>query len=95
MIEVRETTQYNKWFVGLRDLRAKVQIARRIERAQSGNLGDVKFFDGIGEMRIDHGPGYRLYFVQRGRELIILLGGGDKKSQDRDIREAIRLAKEA
>ncbi|TJW80067.1 MAG: addiction module killer protein [Mesorhizobium sp.] len=69
-------------------------MAIRIARVQSGLMGDVKFFDGIGELRIDHGPGYRLYFVNRGNALIILLCGGDKSSQKRDIKKATEMAKE-
>lgn len=67
---------------------------KRIVRLEAGLLGDTKFFDGIGELRIDHGPGYRVYFVQRGRVLIILLCGGDKSTQRRDIAAARRLAEE-
>jgi len=63
-------------------------------RAEAGLLGDVKYFDGIGEMRVDFGPGYRVYFVTQGNELIILLCGGDKGSQQRDIKQAIAMAKE-
>jgi putative addiction module killer protein len=94
MIEVRQTPQFKAWLDGLRDLAAKRKIAQRIVRVQSGLLGDVKYFDGIGELRIDFGPGYRLYFVRRGTELIILLCGGDKSSQRRDIAAAKALAKE-
>ncbi|MDF2994468.1 MAG: uncharacterized protein K0R27_105 [Xanthobacteraceae bacterium] len=79
---------------GLRDIRAKARIDTRILRLANGNPGDAKFFDGIGELRIDYGPGYRVYFVQRGSVLIVLLAGGDKSSQDRDITEAKRLARE-
>lgn len=79
----------------MRDLRAKIAIARRIERASMGNLGDFKpLGGGISEMRIDVGVGYRVYFTLRGREIIILLAGGDKSSQDADIRRAKKLAKE-
>lgn len=95
MIEVRQTVHFSSWFGSLRDARAQDRIVARIRRLQvTGNMGDVKFFDGIGEMRIDYGPGYRLYFVKRGNELVILLAGGDKKSQKRDIRDAIEMAKE-
>ncbi|RWK68247.1 MAG: hypothetical protein EOR45_35535 [Mesorhizobium sp.] len=78
----------------MNDTRAVERIAIRIARVQSGLMGDVKFFDGIGELRIDHGPGYRLYFVNRGNALIILLCGGDKSSQKRDIKKATEMAKE-
>ena len=83
-----------KWLRGLKDLRAQERIAQRIARVQAGLLGDAKFFDGIGELRIDHGPGYRLYFVQRGKVLIILLCGGDKGSQSRDIQRAKEIARD-
>ena len=86
---------FASWFAALRDLRARVQIARRLERAEAGNLGDVApVGEGVSEMRIFHGPGYRVYFVHRGTEMIVLLGGGDKGSQSRDIAAAKRLAKE-
>lgn len=95
MFEIRQTPVYRSWFRGLRDLRAKAQITRRIERAQTGNLGDVApVGEGVREMRIHYGPGYRLYFVERGREIVVLLAGGDKSSQPRDIKAAIQLSKE-
>jgi putative addiction module killer protein len=71
-----------------------MRIQKRIDRLSLGLLGDAKFFNGIGELRIDQGPGYRVYFVQRGNELIILLSGGDKSSQAHDINRAIQMAKE-
>lgn len=83
-----------EWLRTLKDVRAAERIAQRITRLQFGLLGDVKFFDGIGELRIDTGPGYRVYFVQRGKVLIILLCGGDKSSQKKDIKRAIDMAKE-
>lgn len=92
MIEVRQTVVFREWLDGLRDRRAQEKIAQRIVRVQAGLLGDAKFFDGIGELRIDFGPGYRLYFLQRGTIVIILLCGGDKGSQVRDIRRAKALA---
>jgi putative addiction module killer protein len=95
MNEVRQTQTFKGWFAGLRDMRAKVQILRRIERAEQGNLGDVApIGEGVSEMRIHYGPGYRLYFVQRGAAIVILLCGGDKGSQARDIRTAKQMAKE-
>ena len=94
VIEVRQTVVFRAWHKGLKDLRAAKIIAQRIVRLQSGLLGDVKRFDGIGEVRIDYGPGYRLYFVQQGDVLIILLCGGNKGSQSRDIARARQLAKE-
>jgi putative addiction module killer protein len=93
MIEIRKTEQFAKWIDNLRDIQAKARVLVRIERLASGNAGDVKpVGEGVSEMRIDYGPGYRVYFVQRGSELIILLAGGDKSSQSRDIKAAIRLA---
>jgi putative addiction module killer protein len=94
MIEVRQTPLFLEWLRELKDTRAAERIAQRITRLQFGLLGDVKFFDGIGELRIDTGPGYRVYFVQRGKVLIILLCGGDKSSQKKDIKRAIDMAKE-
>jgi putative addiction module killer protein len=92
MIEVRQTVDFGTWWRGLRDRLAQRRIADRIARIQGGLLGDVKRFDGLIEFRIDHGPGYRLYAVQRGEALIILMCGGDKSSQERDIRNARALA---
>ena len=93
MVEIRKTELFANWLDNLRDIRAKARVLVRIERLASGNVGDVKpIGEGVSEMRIDHGPGYRVYFIQRGSELIILLAGGDKSSQTRDIKAAIRLA---
>lgn len=92
--EVRQTIEFNTWLTGLRDRRAVERIAQRIVRVEAGLLGDAKFFDGIGELRIDYGPGYRLYFCRRGEIIILLLCGGDKSSQKRDIKKAIEMAKE-
>jgi len=91
---VRRTTEFRDWLKALKDRRAAARIEIRIGRAEFGNLGDTKFFDGIGELRIDYGPGYRVYFVRRGQMLIILLCGGDKSSQKSDIKKAIAMAKE-
>ena len=94
MIEVRETSAYADWFAGLRDLQARARVLVRIRRLSLGNSGDARpVGEGVSELRIDHGPGYRVYFVRRGEQLVILLGGGDKKSQQRDIRAALALAK--
>lgn len=93
-MDVQQTPEFIEWHRGLRDLIAARKIADRIFRVQAGLMGDVKYFDGIGELRIDYGPGYRLYFVQRNNILIILLCGGDKSSQQRDIGRAKRLAEE-
>ena len=95
MIEIRQTEVYAKWFNSLRDRQAKARIDVRIRRLSLGNPGDVKpAGEGVSELRIDYGPGYRIYFVQKGRTLIILLAGGDKSTQDRDIRMALDLARE-
>lgn len=92
MVEIRKTELFANWLDNLRDIRAKARVLVRIERLASGNAGDVKpVGEGVTEMRIDYGPGYRVYFIQRGSELIILLAGGDKSSQSRDIKTAIRL----
>jgi putative addiction module killer protein len=95
MFEVRQTTRFATWLAGLRDERARARILKRIDRAQAGNLGDVgPVGEGVSEMRIFYGPGYRVYFVQRGQELVLLLCGGDKSTQSEDIEEAKELAKE-
>ena len=92
---IEQTTSFSQWHKTLRDLRAKIAIARRIERAENGNLGDVKSVgDGVSEMRIDVGAGYRVYFTFRNNELVILLAGGNKATQQADIKRAIKLAKE-
>jgi putative addiction module killer protein len=94
MIEVRQTETFAKWLSKLRDLRARARIQARIDRLELGNAGDVKAVgEGVSEMRIDYGPGYRVYFIQKRSELIILLAGGDKRSQSRDIQKALALAR--
>lgn len=93
MLEVRETEAFASWLSKLRDQQAKARIAARVRRLAFGNPGDVRpVGDGLSEMRIDHGPGYRVYFMPRGREVIVLLCGGDKSSQRQDIASAKRLA---
>lgn len=95
MIEVRQTDVFAEWFEALRDREARGRITARIRRLSLGNPGDVKpVGGGVSEMRIDFGPGYRIYFVGRGETLIILLCGGDKRRQDRDIARALELAQE-
>lgn len=92
---VRQTEDFSAWLLALRDLRAQAAIGRRIDQAQAGNLGDVKpVGSGVSEMRIDVGAGYRLYFTLRNRTMVLLLVGGDKSTQQTDIRKAIDLAKE-
>ena len=94
MPEVRQTETFAHWLARLRDRRARARIQVRIDRLQLGNPGDVKALGGgISEMRIDRGPGYRIYFVQRGADLVILLAGGDKHTQERDIAAARELAR--
>lgn len=95
VLEIRETETFSAWLRVLRDSRARAKIAARVRRLAFGNPGDVRpVGEGISELRIHHGPGYRVYYVQRGVELILLLCGGDKSSQDQDIEAAKRLAKE-
>lgn len=94
MIEVRRTAVFVEWLSSLRDVRARARIEVRIDRLALGLFGDAKLFDGIGELRIDYGPGYRVYFVKRGNEVVILLCGGDKSRQAKDIKQAVEMAKE-
>jgi len=94
MIEVRQTRAFAAWLAALSDQRARIKIADRIERASRGNMGDAKSIGGVSEMRIAYGPGYRLYFARRGDAVVILLCGGDKSSQRRNIEIAQALAKE-
>ncbi len=94
MIEIRKTDVFVKWIDGLRDIKARARILVRIERLAMGNPGDVKpVGEGVSEMRIDYGPGYRIYFKQRGQELIILLAGGEKRTQSKDINLAYELSR--
>ena len=94
MIEIRQTEAYAKWFGDLRDRVARARIDARIRRLSLGNPGDVRpIGEGVSELRIDQGPGYRVYFVQRGQTLVILLAGGDKQTQDRDVKRALDLAR--
>jgi putative addiction module killer protein len=90
MVEVRQTERFVRWLEGLRDLRGRAKVLARIERLIGGNPGDVRpVGSGVSELRINYGPGYRVYYVQRGTTLIILLAGGDKSSQVKDIDEAL------
>jgi len=94
MPEIRKTDTFAKWLDGVSDIKARARVLARIDRLTDGNAGDAKpVGEGVMEMRIDCGPGYRVYFTKRGRELIILLAGGDKSSQPRDIKTALHLAK--
>ena len=93
MIEIRKTDVFAKWIDNLRDIKARARILVRIERLAAGNPGDVKpVGEGVSELRVTYGPGYRVYFKQQGQELIILLAGGDKSTQSKDIRAAHELA---
>ncbi len=95
MLEIRKTEIFENWFNNLKDKRAKVRIQARIDRVEMGNLGDVSpVGDGVSELRIFYGPGYRVYFVQKGLTVVILLTGGDKGSQESDITKAKKLSKQ-
>ena len=93
MIEVRKTEVFSKWIDTLNDIRARARILVRIERLAAGNPGDVKpVGEGVSELRINYGPGYRVYYKKHGRQVVILLAGGDKRTQSKDIKTALRLA---
>ena len=94
MVEIRKTETFAKWLDGLDDIRARARILVRIERLAAGNPGDVKpVGEGVSELRIDYGPGYRVYYTMQGRSVVILLAGGDKRTQSRNIKTALRLAR--
>ena len=94
VVEIRQTEVYARWFRRLRDREARARIDVRIRRLSLGNPGDVRpVGHGVSELRVDYGPGYRVYFSRRGEAVIVLLAGGDKDSQDRDIRRALELAR--
>ena len=94
MAEVRRTEVYATWLDGLRDVRARARVLVRVERLAAGNPGDVRpVGEGVSELRIDYGPGYRVYFKRQGRMIVVLLAGGDKRTQSRDIETALRLAR--
>ena len=94
MIEIRKTNEFAQWLDGLRDIKSRARVQARIDRMAEGNPGDVKpVGEGVSELRIDFGPGYRVYFKSHGRELIVLLAGGGKKTQASDIKTALRLAR--
>ena len=93
MIQIQQTETYVKWFAGVRDRVTRARIDIRIRRLSLGNAGDTKpVGEGVSELRVDHEPGYRVYFIQRGEVVIVLLTGGDKSTQDKDIRNAKALA---
>jgi putative addiction module killer protein len=95
VLEIRQTDEYAQWFGSLRDRIARARIDIRLRRLSLGNPGDVKpVGEGVSELRIDYGPGYRVYFVQRGQTLVVLLAGGNKRTQGRDIATALDLARE-
>ena len=94
MLDVRKTEAYVKWLDSLRDIRARAHILVRVERLIAGNPGDVKpVGEGVSELRIDYGPGYRVYYKQKGQESIVLLAGGTKPTQAKDIKTALQLAR--
>jgi putative addiction module killer protein len=94
MIDMKKTDVFAQWLDELRDIRARARVQARIQRLAAGNPGDVKpVGEGVSEMRIDYGPGYRVYFTRRGNEVVILLVGGDKSTQDTDIKTAQELAR--
>ena len=95
MFEVRRTTEFVDWLTGLGDVVARARIAKRLDRLVDGNFGDAKSLgDGVSELRFTFGPGYRVYFTLRGQVVVILLCGGDKRSQRKDIERAVAMAKE-
>ena len=95
MVEVVKSTSFENWLTGLKDRQARLRVIARIERLADGNAGDVKpVGSGVSELRLDFGPGYRVYFMQRGALLIVLLAGGDKRTQDAGIKRAIKIARD-
>jgi putative addiction module killer protein len=95
VVEVRQTERFARWLKDLRDLRARAKVQVRIEHLIGGNPGDARpVGSGVSELRIDYGPGYRVYYQQKGSRLIILLAGGDKSSRSRDIEEALMLSRQ-
>ncbi|OGQ09468.1 MAG: addiction module antitoxin RelB [Deltaproteobacteria bacterium RBG_16_71_12] len=94
MFEIRQSAEFAAWLDDLRDLRGRARVQSRIERLAAGNPGDVKpVGHGVSELRIDYGPGYRVYFVRKGRTVVVLLAGGNKGTQAADIKTALRLAR--
>jgi putative addiction module killer protein len=94
MFEIKQTDAFTQWIDGLKDGMTRIRLQKRLRKATLGNLGDVgPVGEGVSEMREDFGPGWRMYFVQRGSVLVVMLGGGDKSTQQRDIEAAIALSK--
>ena len=94
MIEVRKTEVYTNWLDSLRDVRARARVLVRVERLAAGNPGDVRpVGEGVSELRIDYGPGYRVNFTKQGGMIVVLLAGGDKRTQSQDVKTALRLAR--
>lgn len=95
MFTIRQTEEFVVWLDDIKDKKAQIRIAARIRQAEAGSLGDWQPIEGeVSEMRVQYGPGYRLYFVRRGRVIVVLLNAGEKSTQKRDIRRAIKLASE-
>ena len=94
MYEIKSTKTFSHWLMKLKDLKGRIAVARRIERMEHGNFGDVKSSTSISELRIQTGPGYRVYFTKREEQIIILLVGGDKSTQSKDIEKAKKMLKE-
>ena len=94
MFEIRKTEVYAKWLDSLRDARARARVLVRVERLAAGNPGDVRpVGEGVSELRIDYGPGYRVYFKKQGRMIVVLLAGGDKRTQSQNVETALRVAR--
>jgi len=94
MLAIRKTDTYARWLDGLHDIHARARVLIRVERLAAENLGDVRpVGEGVSEIRINYGPGYRVYYTQCGREMVVLLAGGDKRTQATDIKTALRLAR--
>ena len=94
MVEVRKTEVYAKWLDGLQEVQGRARVLVRVERLAAGNPGDVRpVGEGVSELRVDYGPGYRVYFKKQGGTIVVLLAGGDKRTQSRDIETALRLAR--
>ncbi|AQX20158.1 type II toxin-antitoxin system RelE/ParE family toxin [Bartonella sp. WD16.2] len=94
MFIIKKTLHFTKWLNSLKDRQAQKKTAARILRLEYGLFGDAKYFHGIGELKINYGPGYRVYFIKQGQEIILLLNGGDKSTQQKDIEKALRIVKE-